>query len=285
MPAVKDVGEPCAREPHARIDAAAGGIWRSVGQAARTLAPPADPTASGWSIRSAQDSSFAEKQESRPVRVLVVHFERLAQRSVPRSWLCASAGGLCGRVGAGPARRGRARCELPDGRARADAARVDRARACDVGDRPGGRACRACGDMHHARGSDCESPDAAAQPAGLAVEAARAHGSQAARERIADEHADRAGLTDIGDAQPVGDRLTGPDGLGVRALAERQPSAERPGEQRAAAGRRDGRRWRAVGKRRSGCRRLGRRVLGGDGRVARCRGWRAGRVSVRAGRR
>jgi len=45
MPAVKGVGEPCAGEPHARIDAAAGGNWRSVGHAVRTLAPPADPPA------------------------------------------------------------------------------------------------------------------------------------------------------------------------------------------------------------------------------------------------
>jgi hypothetical protein len=45
MPAVKNVGEPCAREPHARFDAAAGGIWCSVGNAVRVLAPPADPTA------------------------------------------------------------------------------------------------------------------------------------------------------------------------------------------------------------------------------------------------
>ena len=44
MPAVKNVGEPCAGEPHARFEVAAGGIWRSVGlNAARALAPPADP--------------------------------------------------------------------------------------------------------------------------------------------------------------------------------------------------------------------------------------------------
>src|SRR5439155_9854944 len=43
VPAVKNVGEPCAGEPHARFEVAAGGIWRSVGDAARALAPPADP--------------------------------------------------------------------------------------------------------------------------------------------------------------------------------------------------------------------------------------------------
>jgi hypothetical protein len=44
MPAAKDVGEPCAGEPHARFEVAAGGIWRAVGNAVRALAPPADPT-------------------------------------------------------------------------------------------------------------------------------------------------------------------------------------------------------------------------------------------------
>ena len=45
MPAVKGVGEPCAGEPHARIDVAAGGNRKPVGpaRAARNLAPPADP--------------------------------------------------------------------------------------------------------------------------------------------------------------------------------------------------------------------------------------------------
>jgi hypothetical protein len=44
MPAVNDVGEPCAGEPHARIEVAAGGIWRRVQHAETALAPPADPT-------------------------------------------------------------------------------------------------------------------------------------------------------------------------------------------------------------------------------------------------
>src|SRR6516165_10049755 len=45
MPAVKGVGEPCAGEPHARIDVAAGGNRKPVGpaRAARNQAPPADP--------------------------------------------------------------------------------------------------------------------------------------------------------------------------------------------------------------------------------------------------
>ena len=44
MPAVKEVAEPCAGKPHARIEVAAGGN-RSVGLGSRTVqAPPADPT-------------------------------------------------------------------------------------------------------------------------------------------------------------------------------------------------------------------------------------------------
>jgi hypothetical protein len=35
MPTAKNVGEPCAGEPHARIEAAAGGNWHQVGIAAR----------------------------------------------------------------------------------------------------------------------------------------------------------------------------------------------------------------------------------------------------------
>jgi hypothetical protein len=44
MPAVNGVGEPCAGEPHARIEVAAGGIWCRVWHAETALAPPADPT-------------------------------------------------------------------------------------------------------------------------------------------------------------------------------------------------------------------------------------------------
>jgi hypothetical protein len=47
MPAVNGVGEPCAGEPHARIEVAAGGIWRRVQHAETALAPPADPTWGG----------------------------------------------------------------------------------------------------------------------------------------------------------------------------------------------------------------------------------------------
>jgi hypothetical protein len=46
MPAVKNVGEPCAGEPHARIEVAAGGNQASRANTCRAAqAPPADPTA------------------------------------------------------------------------------------------------------------------------------------------------------------------------------------------------------------------------------------------------
>ncbi len=46
MPAVRDVGEPCAGEPHARFEVAAGGNQTSRANTRRTVqAPPADPTA------------------------------------------------------------------------------------------------------------------------------------------------------------------------------------------------------------------------------------------------
>jgi len=44
MPAVNGVGEPCAGEPHARIEVAAGGNRNQSATAARRVAPPADPT-------------------------------------------------------------------------------------------------------------------------------------------------------------------------------------------------------------------------------------------------
>jgi hypothetical protein len=47
MPTVKNVGEPCAGEPHARFEVAAGGIWhqsalpRGAGASRRPYARPA----------------------------------------------------------------------------------------------------------------------------------------------------------------------------------------------------------------------------------------------------
>jgi hypothetical protein len=46
MPTVKNVGEPCAREPHARFEVAAGGNQTSRANTRRAVqAPLADPTA------------------------------------------------------------------------------------------------------------------------------------------------------------------------------------------------------------------------------------------------
>jgi hypothetical protein len=45
MPAVKNVGEPCAGEPHARFEVAAGGNQTSRAGTRRAVqAPPVDPT-------------------------------------------------------------------------------------------------------------------------------------------------------------------------------------------------------------------------------------------------
>jgi hypothetical protein len=45
MPAVKNVGEPCAGEPHARFEVAAGGNQTSRASTRRAVqAPLADPT-------------------------------------------------------------------------------------------------------------------------------------------------------------------------------------------------------------------------------------------------
>jgi hypothetical protein len=51
MPAVKDVDEPSAGEPHARFDEAAGGIRCQWPQCPTALAPPADPTLTPTSLR------------------------------------------------------------------------------------------------------------------------------------------------------------------------------------------------------------------------------------------
>ena len=45
MPTVKNVGEPCAGEPHARFEVAAGGNQASRASRRAAQAPPADPTA------------------------------------------------------------------------------------------------------------------------------------------------------------------------------------------------------------------------------------------------
>ncbi len=52
MPAVKNVGEPCAGEPHARIEVAAGGNQASRASTCRAAqAPLADPTKTQGCLR------------------------------------------------------------------------------------------------------------------------------------------------------------------------------------------------------------------------------------------
>src|SRR5450755_1174206 len=52
MPAVKNVGEPCAREPHARFEVAAGGNQASRASTCRAAqAPLADPTKRFYVLR------------------------------------------------------------------------------------------------------------------------------------------------------------------------------------------------------------------------------------------
>src|SRR6266511_2868266 len=59
MPAVKNVGEPCAGEPHARFEVAAGGNLASR-HCRAALAPPADPTS--------RSSASQSQRRSRPAR-------------------------------------------------------------------------------------------------------------------------------------------------------------------------------------------------------------------------
>ena len=79
MPAVKNVGEPCAGEPHARIDAAAGGNQASrLRRAAQ--APLADPTKEGrhrprnatsraWQCLRSNGFSDRERDENRALAI------------------------------------------------------------------------------------------------------------------------------------------------------------------------------------------------------------------------
>jgi hypothetical protein len=78
MPAVKNVGEPCAGEPHARIDVAAGGNQASRANTRRAAqAPPADPTrprCRGAASPPAPRGSHPDgKQRVKPEGALEVH--------------------------------------------------------------------------------------------------------------------------------------------------------------------------------------------------------------------
>jgi hypothetical protein len=61
MPAVKGVGEPCAGEPHARFDVAAGGNRNQSGQHVPhgNQAPPADPPISGDVVEALAANAIA----------------------------------------------------------------------------------------------------------------------------------------------------------------------------------------------------------------------------------
>ena len=64
MPAVKNVGEPCAGEPHARFDVAAGGNQASrLRRAAQ--APPADPTARHSALDDSRKRSIVIRDTTR----------------------------------------------------------------------------------------------------------------------------------------------------------------------------------------------------------------------------
>ena len=70
MPPVKDVGEPCAGEPHARFEVAAGGNQTSRANTRRTVqAPPADPTLTRV-YAGEPDDSFGHKAVAPPPLVL-----------------------------------------------------------------------------------------------------------------------------------------------------------------------------------------------------------------------
>jgi hypothetical protein len=62
MPTVKNVGEPCAGEPHARFEVAAGGTRHQSAHGRAALAPPADPTDSR--LRTARTTALRDEQQS-----------------------------------------------------------------------------------------------------------------------------------------------------------------------------------------------------------------------------
>ena len=66
MPAVKDVGEPGAGEPHARFDEAAGGIRHQWPQGPTVLAPPADPTATLRLADARRTGESTSEHDERP---------------------------------------------------------------------------------------------------------------------------------------------------------------------------------------------------------------------------
>ena len=64
------------------------------------------------------------------------------------------------------------------------------------------------GDVQHPRTADPQGPDAPAEPAAARAEAGGADQAQTAREPVADADVERAGVTDVGHAQPVCERAS-----------------------------------------------------------------------------
>src|SRR6266540_1659971 len=96
MPAVKNVGEPCAGEPHARFEVAAGGNLASR-HCRAALAPPADPTSrsrrrvellastsapdGAWVTQQARNLLMALDGRQQPFRLLIHDRDRKFSRS------------------------------------------------------------------------------------------------------------------------------------------------------------------------------------------------------------
>jgi hypothetical protein len=79
---VKNVGEPCAGEPHARIEVAAGGNQASRASTCRAAqAPPADPTKS----LSSASASSATACGARPRLVSETRYARPSSGSRSRA--------------------------------------------------------------------------------------------------------------------------------------------------------------------------------------------------------
>jgi hypothetical protein len=83
MPTVKNVGEPCAGEPHARIEVAAGGN-RASRHCRTALAPSADPTSS-WA--AAAYISAAARRTRAAAGSPNKHAWTLSERSTPLRFL------------------------------------------------------------------------------------------------------------------------------------------------------------------------------------------------------
>src|SRR5712691_9202933 len=75
MPPVKNVGEPCAGEPHARFEVAAGGNRNQSAIVVWNWAPPADPTP-GFGPARARATACGEARLSARVVAAVLNVHR-----------------------------------------------------------------------------------------------------------------------------------------------------------------------------------------------------------------